>query len=277
MGINLHHHLNRITRSLAITSGKGGVGKTTLTCNIAYHLGELGHRVLIFDGDMGMANVDIMFGVRPKRDIGDVLLGRAALASVLVQVAPNVSLVPGGSGVVELQNLNNFERRALLDEVSHLDSCYDYLLIDTAPGISDNVLCLNMAAQDSLIVLTPEPASFADSYALIKVLNQQHRKNHFSLICNRVEGEKEGLAVYKRFNDVVMKFLDVGIDYWGAIPEDLNLRHAVHSQRLVLRQAPEAEAGLAIRRIVSNLATIPAIQESRGGMEFFWEQLVGAV
>ena len=275
MGSRLHSLSGKKTRSISITSGKGGVGKTTITSNIAYHLGALGHKVLIFDGDVGMANVDIMFGARPRKSIYDVLTGECTLASVITQVAPNVSLIPGGSGVRELQNLNPFERRALLDEVGRLDRTYDYFLIDTAPGLSDNVLYLNMAAQQIMVVLTPDPASFADSYALIKVLNQVHKINRFNVISNQVESEAEGLSVYRRFNNVVQKFLDIGLDYWGAIPFDPNLQFAVQTQRLILRQSPQSLASVGIRSIVNEVEKQKKETEVRGGLEVFWEQLVG--
>src|SRR6185312_3947669 len=144
------------TRTISITSGKGGVGKTTLVCNLAYELGKLGHRVLILDGDLGMANVDIMFGHRARQNISHVLNGECSLEDVMMDVAANVSLIPGGSGVYGLSRLDPLQKHLLLDQVSRLNRNFDYMLVDTAPGIDDNVLYLNSAAQGILVVVTPD-------------------------------------------------------------------------------------------------------------------------
>ncbi|HWU42724.1 MAG TPA: MinD/ParA family protein, partial [Bdellovibrio sp.] len=208
------------TRTISITSGKGGVGKTTLVANLALSLAQRGKKVLILDGDLGMANVDILFGVKTNGNIHDIISGQREMKDILLEVSKDVFLVPGGSGVVEFNHMNHFERRAMVEAVSALPLGFDYLLIDTAPGIAENVLFLNSAAQTVSVVITPDPASFADAYALIKVLHRQYKVNRFSIICNQVRDEDEGLGLYKRFNDVVNKFLYIGLDYWGSIPND---------------------------------------------------------
>jgi flagellar biosynthesis protein FlhG len=263
------------TKTISITSGKGGVGKTTLTANLAYALAKQGRKVLIFDGDLGMANVDIMFGVKPTSNIMHVLNGEKEIQDVILQVAPNISLIPGGSGVVELSRLNAFERRALLDAVSVLDFQYDYLLIDTAPGITDNVLYLNSAAQKSAVVITPDPSSLADSYALIKVLHQEYKESHFSIICNQVRDEVDGLSLYNRFSEVVNRFLSIGLDYWGALPMDQAIRKATQTQRLIMRQEPNSEATKSLLKISNKLQGSAEQTESKAGLQFFWEQVVG--
>ncbi len=265
----------RPTRTVSITSGKGGVGKTTLVANLSTMLGRQGSRVLILDGDLGMANVDIMFKVRPERTIFDVVKGDCEMKDILINVAPNVTLIPGGSGIFDLQNLTVFEKQILLDQVSGLGANYDLMLIDTAPGIDDNVLYLNAAAQEINVVVTPDPASLADSYALIKVLNQRYRENRFSVICNQVKDESEGLALYERLNSVAGRFLNVGLDYKGSIPMDLVLRQATKTQQLVCESNPDAPAAVAIRKIVQKLRGYEGGIDNKGSLQFFWEQIIG--
>ncbi|HEX4922999.1 MAG TPA: MinD/ParA family protein [Bdellovibrionales bacterium] len=261
------------TRTLSITSGKGGVGKTTIAANMALNLAQKGKKVLILDGDLGMGNVDIMFGVRAQRTIQDVLAGEATLASILVDVAPGVTIIPGGSGILELQSLNDFQKRALLDEVAALPRSFDFMIVDTAPGIDDRVLYLNSAVHQIGVVLTPDPSSMADSYALIKVLNKYHKEDRFSIICNQVRDEAEGLALFKRLSDVASKFLYVSLDYQGSIPHDALLNRATRSQQLVLSSQPHASSSLAINQITQKMCGFKGMESVKGGMQFFWEQL----
>jgi flagellar biosynthesis protein FlhG len=262
------------TTVISITSGKGGVGKTSLVTNMALQLANEGKRVLILDGDLGMANVDIMFNVRAKKTIHDLVTGEAEIGEVLMEVAKNVSLIPGGSGIFELQNMSMFEKQALLDQVSALGHSYDVMLIDTAPGIDDNVLYLNSAAQEICVVVTPEPASIADSYALIKVLNQRCRENRFSIICNQVKDEADGRKLFERLDSVAHKFLYVSLDYLGSVPADPILRQATRSQQLVSRVSPDAPSSRAISKLVQGFKGYEARSECKGSLQFFWEQLV---
>lgn len=263
------------TRTISITSGKGGVGKSTLVSNIALSLAQKGKKVLILDGDLGMANVDIMFGVKSQGNMHDIISGQKEMKDILMEVSKDVFLIPGGSGVVEFNHMNHFERRAMVEAVSALPMGFDYLLIDTAPGIAENVLFLNSAAQTVSVVITPDPSSFADAYALIKVLHKQYKVNHFSIICNQVRDEEEGLGLYKRFNDVVNKFLYIGLDYWGSVPNDVVLRKANQMQRLVVRQDMGAESAKAIRQISAQIDKASKHIEAGGGMQMFWDQVVG--
>lgn len=171
--------------------------------------------------------------------------------------------------------MNHFERRAMIEAVSGLPLGFDYLLIDTAPGIADNVLFLNSAAQTVSVVITPDPSSFADAYALIKVLNKKYKVNRFSIICNQVFDEPEGMGLYKRFNDVVNKFLYIGLDYWGSIPSDTVLKKATQMQRLIVRQDVGAESAKAIRQICNQIEKNSKQAESAGGMQMFWDQVIG--
>ncbi len=264
-----------MNRTISFTSGKGGVGKTTLVCNVAAELGRQGKRVLILDGDLGMANVDILFGVRAQGNIGQVLNGQATIEEVITEVAPGVDLIPGGSGIYGLSRLEPLQKHVLLDQVSRLNRNYDYMLIDTAPGIDDHVLYLNSAAQEILVVVTPDPTSLTDAYALIKVLNQRHRENRFSVVTNMVKDEIEGRQVFHKLSDVANRFLCVSLNYRGCIPADLILRQSVRSQQLVVQMQSRSPAATAIRALADNLRDSQRFSEIKGGIQFFWNQLSG--
>lgn len=270
-----NHREKKITKTLTITSGKGGVGKSTLVANMALWLGRRGNKVLLIDGDFSMANLDIMFGKRALRSIYEVIHEEASLSDVLLEVEQNVYLIPGGSGIRDLAKMTDLQRRAFLDQVSELPIDFDYLIIDTAPGIDDNVLYLNSAVSEINVVMTPDPSSLADSYALIKVLNQTYKETHFNIICNMVKDESEGLVLFKRLSDVASKFLCVSLDYRGFVPNDMALRAATKSQQLVVKVQPQAPSSMAIRGFAEKLRSFNNIEKSKGGILFFWEQVFG--
>lgn len=274
MSVNFASNISS-TQTISITSGKGGVGKTSIVANVALSLAAKGKRVLILDGDLGMANVDLMFGKRAQNHILDVLHGGTQIEDIVLPLAENISLVPGGNGVYEFNRLSAFERRAMLDVVTSLNEEYDYLLIDTAPGTADSVLFLNSAADICSVIITPEPASFADSYALIKLLNKHHGAEKFSIICNNVQDPAEGRGLFERFSEVVSRFLYVGLDYWGAVPSDPQLRRSTRQQCLIMKQNPGAPSAQAIDAISLKILDSRQICGPQGGLKFFWEQLVG--
>jgi flagellar biosynthesis protein FlhG len=264
-----------MTRTISITSGKGGVGKTTMVCNMAYELARKGKRVLILDGDMGMANVDIMFGQRARLNIQHVLDGQHSMQDIICNLNTNIDLISGGSGVYGLSRLEVLHKRMILDQVNALDASYDYLLIDTAPGIDDNVLYLNSAAQEIMVIVTPDPSSLTDSYALIKVLHQRQKENRFSIVANNVRDEADGRALFQKLSDVAEKFLCVSLDYKGFVPTDLNLRQSIRSQQLVVQSQARCPAAVAIRGLVENMSAFETFSHNKGGMQFFWQQLSG--
>ena len=262
------------TKTLSFASGKGGVGKTTVLTNVAAQLSQQGHRVLILDGDLGMANVDIMFGVRAERSIFDVISGKVSLEDVIVEVAPNISLIPGGSGIYELSHISIFQKQALLQQVSQLESKYDYLLIDTAPGIADNVIDLNAAAEEINIIITPEPTSFTDAYSLIKVLHERKREDRFSIICNRVLNEEEGLKLYSRFSEVVSRFLCVSLDYKLSIATDAEILRMNRKRQIVSLKNKNSQSAQVFKQLSEKYSESVSIREPKGGMQFFWQQMV---
>jgi flagellar biosynthesis protein FlhG len=269
----------RRTRVVSISSGKGGVGKTTLVANLAFKFSQMGKKVLLFDGDMGMANIEIFFGARPQGSIYDVLQGDKTIHEVMVEVSPHIHLIPGGSGIFDLQNLDNFRRRTLVESISTLPQDFDIMLIDTSPGLGENVLYFNSAAETKVIILTPDPSSLADSYALIKVLNKKYKQTNFSLLCNQVKDEVEGLRLYQKFSDVTNKFLSIGLDYLGSVPQDSVLRANNQMQRLVVKHEPQSSSAQAISQLAPRLARSASKSssqsETHGGLEKFWAQVIG--
>jgi flagellar biosynthesis protein FlhG len=239
---------------LSVTSGKGGVGKTSLVCNMASSLAKQGKRVLIFDGDLGMANVDIFFGVHPQRTLQDLLEGKA-LKECLTPVAQNIDLLAGGSGLYQLCNLNAFQRREILAHIAELNYQYDFLIIDTSPGLHDHVLHLNSVADECLVVITPDPSSFTDAYALIKVLHQKYKTQKFSIICNQVSDEKAGASLYLRFADVAQQFLPIRLNYKKTIPFDPQLRLSNQLQRLIIRQDAKSISSQCITALCAEIVS----------------------
>jgi flagellar biosynthesis protein FlhG len=267
--------MRKMTHTISITSGKGGVGKTTLVCNVAYELARQGQKVLILDGDLGMANVDVMFGKRASLTLEHVLRGQSDLEEIIVPMSENIDLIAGGHGVYGMNTLSSFDRQRLMDQVNLLNNKYDYLLIDTAPGIDENVLYLNSAAREIVITVTPDPSSIKDSYALIKVLNQRYRETRFSILANMVTDEAEANRVFQRLSDVANHFLCVSLDYKGFVPMDLNLRQSTRNQSLISAENPHSASSLAIRDLTRALCTSRGVNQAKGGLQFFWQQVSG--
>ena len=261
------------TKTLSVTSGKGGVGKTTLSVNLAFQLSEIGKKVLLLDGDIGLANIDIFLGIRPKKTLEDFFSGKANLNDILIKVNRNIHVIPSASGLTDLKSIDIYKRKMLMDEVSSLNNVYDYMIIDTASGIDDNVQYLNSSVQDVVMVLTPEPASLADSYALIKLMNMNHRVNRFSIVANKVLSEKEASDLFHRLDRVTTKFLNVSLDFLGHIPLDSKLRQ-VSDSKLVCKSRPSAASSIALKRIAETVGRPDERTEVNGHLQFFWQQLL---
>lgn len=263
---------------VSITSGKGGVGKTSVVCNMALGLSQLGKKVLIFDGDLGMANVDIFFGVHPQKNLQDLVDG-TPIKDCLTSVAQNIDLLAGGNGLYSLCHLNAFQRREVVSRLSDMNFKYDYLLIDTSPGLHDHVLHLNSVADECCVILTPDPSSFTDSYALIKVLHQKYKTQNFSVICNQVANEKQGEQLFLRFAEVAQQFLPIRLSYKRSIPFDSQLKLSNQLQRLILRQDPKSISSVAVKALCLDLVAqqqlTPSVRQAGHGLDSLFGPVSG--
>ena len=263
-----------LTRTLSVTSGKGGVGKSTLVANMAIQFGKRGQRVLLLDGDLNLANLDILFGVKGKKSLRETLKKGESLKTCLIPVSENVSLLPSSSEVYNLNQLDFKEKALLLDKVNELEGFFDYMIIDTAPGVNEDILYFNSAAEEVFVVITPDPASLADSYSLIKILSKEKQEKKFSIICNMVRNQREAIMLFDRFYEVINRFLLAQLDYKGYVPMDLHLRKAVRSQQLISKLHPSCPSSLAIKALSENFMRLKYIPQPKGGLHFFWHQLI---
>jgi len=259
---------------IAVTGGKGGVGKTNVSVNLSLALAQMERRVVLMDADLGLANVDVMMGVRAEGNISDVLSGHASLRDIMVPVNDYLKIVPASSGTQEMTQLSVHEHAELIHAFSDISDEVDVLVIDTAAGISDAVVSFVRAAQDVLVVVCDEPTSITDAYALIKLLHRDYDTTRFRVLANMVRSEQEGRNMFAKLQTVTDRFLDVTLQYVGSIPYDENVRKAVQRQSAVLEAFPKSKAALAYRQLGSKVHAWPVIKNPRGHLEFFVEKLV---
>ncbi|ADK85683.1 Cobyrinic acid ac-diamide synthase [Desulfarculus baarsii DSM 2075] len=261
-------------RTMAITSGKGGVGKTNITVNLALCLARLGRKVLIIDADLGLANVDIVLGLNPQYTIRDVIHGDKTLDEVILEGPGGVQILPATSGVAEMTSLTKDEKMMLLQVFDSYQLRADTVIIDTAAGINDTVLYFNSAAQERIVVATGEPTSLTDAYALIKVMYTTYQEKRFRLLVNNVKDAAEAKQVYRKLAAAADHFLDgLAIDYVGHLPTDLAVHKAVMQQRPVVEAFPTAEISRAFAGLAKEMLERPS-QETDGNIKFFWRRLV---
>ena len=256
--------LARPVQVIAVTGGKGGVGKTSVAVNLASALAHAGRRVVLLDGDLGLANVDVFLGLSPRYTLDEILL----------EAQPGLQVVPGASGVADLANLEAARHLGLVQAFSTLAMRLDVLIVDTAAGIAHGVTQFSQAAQQVLVVLCDEPASLTDSYALVKVLSRNHGVRRFRVLANMARAAGAGQELFRRLERVTSRFLDVVLDYVGEIPEDECLRRAIRGQRPVLAAYPSSPASAAFKKLAARADKWPVPSGPRGNLEFFVERLV---
>lgn len=262
---------------IAVTGGKGGVGKTNVSVNLSLALGDLGRKTVLMDADLGLANVDVILGLRPKRNIQDVLAGECGLKDVMLEVNDNVRIVPASSGTQEMTSLGAHEHAELIYAFNEVADDIDVLIIDTAAGISDSVISFVRAAQEVLVVVCDEPTSITDAYALIKLLNRDYQMTRFRVLANMVASDAEGRNMFSKLLTVTDRFLDVTLQYVGSIPYDENVRKSVQRQTPVLKAFSKTKAALAYRQLATKVDSWPVQSMPRGHLEFFVERLVQGV
>jgi flagellar biosynthesis protein FlhG len=265
---------NSPVQVIAVTGGKGGVGKTTIAVNLAASLAGRGKQVMLLDGDLGLANVDVFLGLTPRLTLADVLAGNCTLEEILLDAPQGFKVVPAASGIAQLAELDTLTHLGLVRAFGDITSKVDIMVIDTAPGIAGSVLQFSQAAQQVLVVLCDEPASLTDAYALIKILSRDHGVKQFRVVVNQVRGRGMGQALFQRFERVATRFLSVELDYVGEIPEDAFLRRSIREQRPVVSAYPSAPASVALKTLAQRADNWPVADGPRGNVEFFVERLI---
>ncbi len=257
----------------SFTSGKGGVGKTSLIVNVAVELSRRGKKVLLIDTDMGLANVDIMLGLAPKFNLRHLFTGEKTLEEIVVEGPNGLKILPASSGVgQELTKLSDEESYGFLAAVEQL-GLFDYILIDTGAGISDNVLYFNAAAQDIFVIVTPEPTSLTDGYAIIKVLNQKHKVNRFKIIVNQAESATDAQAIFERLSKVTLNFLNISIDFAGFVYRDRVLNQSIIKQKPFILLYPDSSVSACIRALADRINKKGFLSPAEDGAQVFWQRL----
>ncbi len=265
----------RLPMVFSVTSGKGGVGKTNISANLALCLARMGKRVVLLDADLGLANVDVVLGLAPKLNLFHLFHEGVTLEQILLDTPYGFRILPASSGVAEMVSLDTGQKLDLLAAMDALEGDIDYLIVDTGAGISENVLYFNLAAQERLLVLTPEPTSLTDAYALVKVLKNQHGVERFRVLVNMVREPKQARETFVRLSEACDHFLSgVSLDLVGAIPQDPAMKKAVVQQTPVCKHAPDSAAAKALEAAARTISSWKTAARTDGNIKFFWKKLL---
>jgi flagellar biosynthesis protein FlhG len=257
---------------LAVTSGKGGVGKTNVVANLSVSLSELGKKVVVLDADFGLANLDVLLGLTPRFHLGHVLFGNKTLTEIMVQGPKGIRIIPASSGLQRMSELTSAQRNRLVESFTNLDSDTDYFIIDTAAGISRNVIHFLLSAQEVIVVSAPEPTAIVDAYAVIKIILAEDPNKQIQVLINSVDQAGDAHEVFCQINSVVKRFLNREIDYIGHIERDSHVPQAVRSQMLVTHRFPNAPASRCFRELARRVAQQEGSGPAADGL--VWEKLL---
>lgn len=271
-GVNADN--KEVTSVYSITSGKGGVGKTAVVANLAYILASSGKRVLILDADLGLANIDVVFGISPTHNLNHFFSGDYALQDIMVDGPNGIKILPAGSGIQNFTRLDSHQKMRLLDGLDAMHNHFDYVLIDTEAGIAENVTYFNTAAQEIIVVTTPEPTAITDAYALMKLLSTQFHEKKFNLVVNQIRTEDEALDVYRKLTMVANRYLDISIDFLGSVPEDRQMLEAIRKQKVISSLYPTSKITLAFQQLAGRICSEPSQTAPKGNLQFFWKKLL---
>ena len=265
-----------MSRTVTITSGKGGVGKTNVSLNLALCLAQQGHRTCLFDADFGLANINILLGLQPEYDLKDVILNDKKLQDIIIKTDENIDILPGSSGLEELANLDTDQTDALIQSFSEMAG-YDFLIFDTSAGISRNVITFCLASSEVVLVITPEPTSLTDGFALLKVLTLNGFKGEAKVILNQCKDAETANLIYKKFHAAAVKYLSLDVPALGMIYQDAKVVEAVKQQKPFLHLYPETNAAKCIRKIAERLLSGASDHLNESDMASFWNRFVQLV
>ena len=261
-------------RVIAITSGKGGVGKTNIVGNLGYTFTKLGKKVLILDADLGLGNLDVLLGLAPKFNLSHVILGEKTIDEILVEGPGKMKILPASSGIQELTHLTKDQKIQILTQLDGLINQVDVLFIDTAAGISSNVMDFNATAQEVVVVVSPEPTSITDAYALMKVLSLKYSGKACKLVVNMVRRPEEGREVFRQLQLVTDRFLDITIEYLGHVLFDERVTKGVKNQKIVSEFFPDTPASRCFADISRTISSMSPLNLPKRDSNFFWHHLV---
>jgi len=261
----------RNARFIAVTSGKGGVGKTSIVANLSVSLSELGKKVLVLDADFGLANLDVMLGLTPRYHLGHVLYGDKGLDEIMVQGPEGIQIIPASSGLQQMSELTLLQRNRLMDGFNRLDAGFDYFIIDTAAGVSRNVVHFLVSASEVFVVSVPEPTAIVDAYAIIKIVLAEDSEKVIRVIVNSARNADDANEVFCQINSVVKRFLNREVDYLGYVERDNHVQRAVKSQMLVTHRFPNAPASRCFRDLAQRIV-LSENQSAFAGQN--WEMLL---
>ncbi|BBO88283.1 MinD/ParA family protein [Desulfosarcina ovata] len=261
-------------RVIAITSGKGGVGKTNIVANLGYALCKAGKRVLIFDADLGLGNLDVLLGLTPRYNLGHVIEGVKTLPEIIVSGPGNLKILPASSGIQELTRLTFLQKLEIFNELNAMLNSYDIVLIDTAAGISSNVLYFNASANEIMVVVTPEPTSITDAYALMKILSVKYQEKNFRLLVNQVRNSKEAEDVSRQLCLVTNRFLDISVEHFGSVVADDNVKAGVRKQKVVSEWAPMTHASRNFSELAHKLIRSQPMLQRQENRPLIWQDIM---
>ncbi|MDM4770775.1 MinD/ParA family protein [Solimonas sp. SE-A11] len=264
----------RPVQVIAVTSGKGGVGKTNVSVNLAVALAAEGKQVMLLDGDLGLANVDVLLGLQPTHNLSHVIEGVCSLEDTILNGPAGLMVIPASSGKRRMAELTPVENAGLVHAFSELKRPLDVLIVDTAAGIADSVITFSQASQEVVVVVTNDPSSLTDAYALIKVLNRDHGVKRVHVLANMVASGNEARELFDNLRRVAERFLDVTLDFMGMVPADDWLRRAVRRQRSVVDAYPNCPSSHAFKTLARKIEGWGRPEGARGNLEFFVERLV---
>ncbi len=265
----------RYTRVIAVTSGKGGVGKTNIVANLGYTFARTGKKVLILDADLGLGNLDVLLGLAPKYNLSHVIMGEKSIGDIIVEGPGKMLILPASSGIQELTQLTAEQKLQILNELDEVIESVDVLLIDTAAGISSNVMDFNVIAQEIIVVVSPEPTAITDAYALMKVLSLKYAEKCCKVIVNLAGTAQQGREVFRQLNLVAEKFLDMSVDYLGSVLFDAKMTQGVKQQKLVSVLYPDTHASKCFEDLARKICSRSPTNLPKGDSNFFWHHLIG--